>query len=74
MTPSERIVADRGICAGDWRIAGTRVPVSTLIRFRDLGASNEQLLADYPALELADLAAAWDFEKCGRVRRPYSSV
>lgn len=60
---AERVIATPGVCAGQWRIAGTRIPVSTLVRMRSLGASNEQLLEDYPSLSLADLAAAWKFAK-----------
>lgn len=60
---TERIIATPGVCAGQWRIAGTRIPVATLVRMRSLGASNEQLLEDYPSLKLADLAAAWRFAK-----------
>ncbi len=58
---AERIIATPGVCAGQWRIAGTRIPVSTLVRMRSLGATNEQLLEDYPSLKLADLVAAWKF-------------
>ena len=58
---AERIIATPGVCAGQWRIAGTRIPVATLVRMKSLGVSNAQLLKDYPSLKLADLSAAWKF-------------
>ena len=49
------------ICGGDACIAGTRVPVWVLEQARRLGASEADLLADYPSLTAADLAAAWAY-------------
>lgn len=47
-----------GVCGGAARIARTRIPVWTLVRFRQLEASDEDLLAFYPSLTRADLARA----------------
>jgi len=43
--PTSRIERTPGVCGGDARVAGTRIPV--------------WLLADYPGLTPADLDAAW---------------
>jgi uncharacterized protein (DUF433 family) len=49
------------ICGGDACIAGTRVPVWVLEQARRLGATEADLLADYPSLTAADLAVAWAY-------------
>ncbi len=49
------------ICGGDACIARTRVPVWVLEQARQLGASEANLLADYPSLTAADLANAWAY-------------
>ena len=38
------------VCGGEPRIAGTRIPVWTLEQGRRLGASEAELLRDYPGL------------------------
>jgi uncharacterized protein (DUF433 family) len=43
-----------GVCGGNACVRDTRLPVWTLQRLRDLGRTDEQLLADYPTLLLAD--------------------
>ena len=48
-----------GVCGGDARIVGTRVPVWVLVNARRLGISETQLLRDYPTLSATDLANAW---------------
>ena len=48
-----------GVCGGAARIAGTRIPVWQLIEARLLGASEAQLLIDYPRLSAANLVDAW---------------
>ena len=55
-----------GVCAGSARIAGTRIPVWVLVEARDLGASEAQLLLDYPALAALNLVDAWDYERSHR--------
>ena len=49
------------VSGGDACVGNTRVPVWTLVRFRQLGRTDEQLLADFPSLKPADLAAAWSY-------------
>ena len=48
-----------GVCGGDPRIAGTRIPVWVLVQYRKLGASEADLLRAYPTLRAEDLANAW---------------
>ena len=55
---SPGIEKDAAICGGDACIARTRVPVWVLEQARRLGATEADLLADYPSLTAADLAAA----------------
>jgi uncharacterized protein (DUF433 family) len=52
-----------GICGGSARISGTRIPVWQLVAARDLGASEAQLLADYPRLRAVDLVNAWSYAR-----------
>src|SRR5262245_2124274 len=50
-----------GVCGGEPRIVGTRVPVWALEQARRLGASGSDLLRDYPGLRAADLVNAWTY-------------
>lgn len=55
------IEASPGICGGKARIAGTRIPVWSLVQARALGYSEDRLLYEYPTLRSSDLANAWDY-------------
>ena len=55
------IEKDAAICGGEACIARTRVPVWVLEQARRLGATEADLLTDYPSLTAADLAAAWAY-------------
>jgi len=50
-----------GVCGGDARIAGTRIPVWVLVNARRLGCSEADLLDNYPTIDAADLANAWAY-------------
>ena len=50
-----------GVCGGNARIRNTRIPVWTLVSFRQQGANEEELLRNYPALTGEDLTAAWSY-------------
>jgi len=50
-----------GVCGGNARIRDTRIPVWTLVSFRQQGASDEELLRNYPGLNQQDLEAAWSY-------------
>jgi len=50
-----------GVCGGAARFAGTRIPVWQLVEARKLGASEAQLLIDYPRLKATNLVDAWTY-------------
>lgn len=52
------IVRTSGVCGGSARVTGTRIPVWTLHALWRAGASDEHVLAAYPALSLGQLRAA----------------
>jgi uncharacterized protein (DUF433 family) len=60
-TATDRITKTPGVCGGDACIRGHRIPVWGLVRHRQLGASDEDILRDYPDLTSADLEAAWGY-------------
>lgn len=58
-TQTSLISKTPGVCGANARIRDTRIPVWTLVSFRQQGASNEELLRNYPGLTQQDLEAAW---------------
>lgn len=60
------IEATHGVLGGEPRIVRTRIPVWTLVRARQLGASDADLLQSYPSLRLEDLVHAWAFYEVHR--------
>ncbi|MEO0458256.1 MAG: DUF433 domain-containing protein [Cyanobacteria bacterium P01_A01_bin.114] len=56
-----------GICGGHARIRNTRIPIWTLVSFRQQGADDDELLRNYPGLISADLNAAWTYYKTHQV-------
>jgi uncharacterized protein (DUF433 family) len=50
-----------GICGGSARIAGTRIPVWTLVEYKKLGANDAELLRAYPTLSAENLINAWHY-------------
>jgi len=48
-----------GVCAGNACIRHTRIPVWTLVSLSSQGATNKELIEDYPSLNQTDLEAAW---------------
>ncbi len=55
-----------GVCGGEPCIVRTRIPVWVLVRARQLGASEADLLHAYPALRAGDLANAWAYYRAHR--------
>lgn len=55
-----------GVCGGRARIGDTRIPVWTLVSYRQLGLSEEKLLQSYPQLTPAHLRLAWDYHESHR--------
>lgn len=54
----ERITIDPNICFGKPTIRGTRIWVSLILDFLANGMQSDEVLAEYPHLELADIHAA----------------
>jgi uncharacterized protein (DUF433 family) len=52
-----------GICGGEPCISHTRIPVWVLVRAREIGASEADILRSYPMLQAGDLANAWGFAR-----------
>ena len=50
-----------GVCGGDACVGKTRIAVWMLEDARRQGASDAELLQDYPGLSPADLASAWSY-------------
>jgi uncharacterized protein (DUF433 family) len=50
-----------GVSGGEPCIVRTRIPVWVLIRARQLGASEAELLQSYPTLRAEDLTNAWAY-------------
>lgn len=53
-----RISIDAAVCGGRATIAGTRVRVSDVLEMLAGGASTEEILLDFPYLEVGDIRAA----------------
>ena len=54
----KRISIDPNVCFGKPCIRGTRIWVSLILDFLANGMSMEELLAEYPQLEVEDIRAA----------------
>jgi uncharacterized protein (DUF433 family) len=50
-----------GVCGGSACIIRTRIPVWTLVAFRDQGLTDAQLLENFPTLRHQDLVNAWNY-------------
>ena len=58
---TSRIAIDHRIMGGVPCVAGTRIPVTTVIGLLGQGSSIEDVLADYPTLRRDDILAALPF-------------
>lgn len=66
----KRITVDARICHGKPCIRGLRYPVEMLLELLSSGMTQEQVLADYPDLEVDDLRAACAYgARLSRVQR-----
>lgn len=63
MSRLDRITADPALCHGQPTVRGLRYAVTSLLELLAAGMSVEELLADYPDLERADVLAAVEFER-----------
>jgi len=57
----QRITIDPEICHGKPTIRGLRYPVDFILELFSAGMSSEEILADYPDLELDDLRAVFAY-------------
>jgi uncharacterized protein (DUF433 family) len=51
------------VCGGDARIIRTRIPIWVLEQFRRQGASEAEILQNYPKLKAEDLVRTWAYVK-----------
>jgi uncharacterized protein (DUF433 family) len=51
----------KGVCGGEACIHHTRIPIWTLVSLRSQGATDNELLEEYPTLVQTDLEAAWNY-------------
>lgn len=58
---TERIAINPDICNGRPIIRGMRITVQTVLEFLFAGTSQEELLYQYPMLELEDIEACQQF-------------
>jgi uncharacterized protein (DUF433 family) len=61
MNYHDHIVRDPAICGGAPTFKGTRVLLRTVLSGLKAGETTEEILADYPALTIADVKAAIAF-------------
>ena len=54
------------VLGGEARIVRTRIPVWALVQMRQLGASESEILHNYPSLRAEDLANAWAYARIHR--------
>lgn len=59
--PFDRISFDPAILGGRACIRGMRIPVSVIVKQIAHGATNQQILADYPDLEIDDVRQALEY-------------
>ena len=60
------IESNPNVCGGEPCIVRTRIPVWVLVQYRNLGASEADLLNAYPTLRAQDLANAWAYYRSHR--------
>jgi uncharacterized protein (DUF433 family) len=54
---NDRITSEPNICHGKPCIRGLRYPVETILEWLAAGMTTEEILSDYPDLELEDVLA-----------------
>ena len=57
----KRITVEEGKCGGRPCIRGLRIRVSDVLDLLAAGASFQEILSDYPSLELEDILAAVEY-------------
>jgi uncharacterized protein (DUF433 family) len=57
----ERITIDHNICHGKPCIRGMRYPVELILDLLSSGMTNQEIITDYPAIEIDDIKACLAF-------------
>lgn len=72
MPQLNRITFDSNVMGGKPCIRGTRVTVGTIVGLLASGATPEEILADYPYLEVEDIPAALSYAawRCEEIDGP----
>ena len=60
-TIANRITIDDKICNGKPTIRGKRITVQTILEFLSAGEEKEEILRQYPSLEIEDIDACLKF-------------
>jgi uncharacterized protein (DUF433 family) len=55
-----------GVLGGEAHIVRTRIPVWLLVRSKQLGMEEADLLRNYPSLRAEDLVSAWSYYRAHR--------
>ncbi len=63
---ASRITKIPDVCGGDACIRGHRIPVWGIVRNRQLGMSDAEILECYPTITTADLEAAFEYYPANR--------
>jgi uncharacterized protein (DUF433 family) len=58
---ADRITIDDKLCNGKPTIRGLRISVQTILEFLGAGESKEEVLKQYPSLEMEDIDACLKF-------------
>jgi uncharacterized protein (DUF433 family) len=58
---TDRITIDENICNGKPTIRGMRITAQTILEFLSAGDTAEDILREYPSLELEDITACLKF-------------
>lgn len=58
---TERITIDNGICNGKPTIRGSRITVQSILEFLSSGDSPDEILKQFPKLEMADIQESLRF-------------
>lgn len=61
MSSLNRITVDAEVCGGRPCVRGLRIRVSDILDMLARGSSREEILADYPFLEDADITASLEY-------------
>lgn len=60
------IESQPGVCGGDPCVVRTRIPVWLLVKARQVGLSEAEILRSYPTLRAGDLIEAWAYARSHR--------